>query len=92
MKEHVDAAQHKEEVLKARLKPWLDEAYAVMAYIEGKLATMQETQQELQADSSRSITQQIVEEAKQVTTQCTVEVVVIQAELGGLRAMIFAPT
>jgi len=36
----MDAVQHKEAVLKARLKPWLDEAYAVTASIEGNLVTL----------------------------------------------------
>lgn len=41
LKEQVDA------VLKARLKPWLDEAYTVTRYIEGNLVNLQETQQKL---------------------------------------------
>ncbi len=47
LKEQVDATQHKEEVLKARLKPKMDEAYAVTTSIEGKLETLQATQQRL---------------------------------------------
>lgn len=53
LKERVDATQQKEAVLKAHLKPWLDEAYLVTTSIEGKLASLQATQQKLQADSSR---------------------------------------
>jgi len=48
---------HKEVVLKARLRPWLDEAYSIMACIEGKLANLQATQQKLQADSSGPVTE-----------------------------------
>ena len=66
MKEQVDAAHHKEVVLKARLKPWLDEAYMIMITIEGKLANLQETQQKLQANSAGPATKQLVEEIKQV--------------------------
>lgn len=53
----MDASQKKEIVLKARLKPWMDEAYVIMAYIDGKLATLQETQKKLQVDSSGVVTE-----------------------------------
>jgi len=69
--------QHKDAVLKAHLKPWLDEAYLVTASIEGKLANLQSTQQKLQADSSGPATEQLVEEVKQAAAQCTDEVTVI---------------
>jgi len=49
--------------------------------IEGKLATLQATQQKLQADSSGAVTEQMVEDAKQVAAQCTAEVAVIRVEL-----------
>ena len=57
MKEQVDVALHKEAVLKVRLKSWLEEAYAVIANIEGKLVTLQEMQQKLQADSTGAVTE-----------------------------------
>lgn len=41
LKEQVDATRHKEVVLKARVQPWIDEAFAITAKIEGKLAHMQ---------------------------------------------------
>jgi len=44
LKEKVDAAQHKEFVVKACLKPWLDKAYLIIATIEGNLASLQGTQ------------------------------------------------
>lgn len=66
LKKHVDVVLHKEVVLKARLKPWLDEAYMVIASIEGKLVTLQATQQKIQADNSGAVTQQMVEDTKQV--------------------------
>lgn len=47
LKEQVDTTQHKEAVLKACFKPWLDEACMIMTTIEGKLASLQETQQKL---------------------------------------------
>lgn len=71
-------------MLKVLLKPWLDEAYSVMTSIEGKLASLHATQQKLQADSSAPATEHLVEELKQVATQCTAEVTFIQVELGGL--------
>jgi len=92
LKEQVDVAQHKEAVLKSCLKPWLDEAYAVMTSIEGNLVNLQATQQKLQVDSSGPMTEQLVEEEKQATTQCTVEVAIKQVELGGLHANISAPS
>lgn len=75
----------------ARLKPWLQEAYTVTINIEGKFATLQTTQQKLQADSAGEVTEKIVEDVKQVASQCTVEVGIIQVELDGLRAKISAP-
>lgn len=63
----------------------------VKASIEGKLETLQETQQKLQADSSGAVTEQMVEDLKQAAAQCTTEVAVIKVELGGLRAKISVP-
>jgi len=53
----VDVARHKEVVLKARLQPWIDEAYMVIASIEGKLATLQETQQKIQGERLAAVTE-----------------------------------
>lgn len=36
LKAQVDMAQQKEEVLKERIQPWLDEAFMVSSNIEGK--------------------------------------------------------
>lgn len=83
---------HKEAVLKAQPKPWLDEAYTVTTSFEGKLATLQATQQKIQDGSSGAMTKQMVEDTKQATTQCTVKVAVIRVELEGLRVKISAPT
>ena len=69
--------QHKEAVLKACLKPWLDKAYSVTTSIEGNLASLQATQQKLQADSLGPAIEQLVEEVKQVAAQCTAEFSVI---------------
>ena len=41
--EQVEAAQRKEVVLKARLGPWMDEAYVISTTIEEKLASLQRT-------------------------------------------------
>ncbi len=41
LKEQVDAARQKEALLKVRIQPWIDEAFTIMADIEGKLAQMQ---------------------------------------------------
>ena len=41
LKYQMDAARHKEAVLKARIQPWIDEAFMIMANIEGKLAHIQ---------------------------------------------------
>jgi len=41
LKAQVDAAQHQEAVLKARLQLWIDEAYTITASIEAKLTQLQ---------------------------------------------------
>lgn len=56
LKEHLYATQCKEAMLKAHMKPWLDEAYAIITTIEGKLASLHETQQKLQADRTGPVT------------------------------------
>jgi len=45
LKEQVDAARHKEVVLKACLQSWIDEAYTIITYIEAKLMQLQATQE-----------------------------------------------
>lgn len=40
LKEKVEAAQHKEVVLKANIQPWIDEAFVITTSIEAKLAQM----------------------------------------------------
>lgn len=92
MKEQVDITLHKEAVLMAQLKPWLGEAYEVTGNIEGKLATLQEMQQNLQADNIGAVMEKIVEDAKQVTTQWMTKVVVIRIQLDGIYAKISMPT
>lgn len=85
-------ALHKEAVLKARLKPWLDEVFTVIGNIEDKLATLQAAQQKLQADSAGAVTEKKVEDAKQAAAQCMAEVEVIRVKLEGLRTKISVPT
>jgi len=87
----MDAMLHKELVLKARLKPYLDETYTVTGSIEGILATLEATQQKLQASNAGLVTEQTVEDTKQVDGQCTTEFVVIQVELKGIRKNISTP-
>jgi len=43
----VEAVQKKEVILKARLGPWLDEAYIVSANIQDKFMNLQSTQQKI---------------------------------------------
>jgi len=38
LKEQVDARRQKEALVKARVQPWIDEAFTITADIEGKLA------------------------------------------------------
>lgn len=64
LKEQVDTSQHKEEELKAWLKPWLDEAYVLTTTIEGKLPNLQVTQQKIQADNVALATKQLVDQVK----------------------------
>ena len=37
LKEQVDATQHKEAIIKARVQPWIDEAFTITTNIKGKL-------------------------------------------------------
>lgn len=87
----MDAAQHKEAVLKARLGHWLEEGYVLTSSIEGKLASLQVTQQKIQEDSTEIVTEKLVEQVKKVAMQCIVEVVVVHVELGGLPKIISTP-
>lgn len=92
LKEEVDIVLHKEAVLKARLKPWLDEAYAVTWNIEGKFVTLQATQKKFQADNIGVVTEKRVEDTKQVAAQCRTKVAIIWVKLEGLHTKISAPT
>lgn len=92
LKEKVDAAQKKEVMLKACLKPLFNEAYLIMTTIEGKMASLQESQQKINLDIRGAAIEQVIEEMKQAETQCTTEVSVVQVELGGLHDKIFAPS
>lgn len=83
---------HKKAVLKARLKPSLEEAYAIKRNIEHKLVTLQAMQQKLQVVSVGVVTKQTVEDVKQTIAQCTAKVAVIWVALEGLRTKISAPT
>jgi len=38
LKEQVDVAGHKEEILKAYVQPWIEEAFTIIVDIEGNLA------------------------------------------------------
>ena len=63
LKEQVDATRHNETVLKARLQPWIDEAYTITASIEAKIMQLQATQERIQSSSSTIVmTKQCVEE------------------------------
>lgn len=45
LKEQVDAAQHKEVVLKVHIQPWIDEAFIITGSIEAKLTQKKGTQE-----------------------------------------------
>lgn len=64
----MEAAYKKEEILKARLGPWLDEAYIVSIKIHEKLANLQSTQQKIKQDSARLATEKLVEQIKEAAT------------------------
>jgi uncharacterized coiled-coil DUF342 family protein len=93
LKEQVDAARHKEAVLKARVQPWIDEAFTITTTIEGKLAQMQGTQEQMQGSSSdTAVSEQRIQEIQQAAAQCAADLAAVRAELEGLRAKISAPT
>ena len=59
----MDAARHKEAVLKVHLQPWIDEAYTITASIEAKIAQLQATQERILGSSSIAVvTEQCMEE------------------------------
>lgn len=62
----VEAMQKKVAVLKARLDPWLEEAYQVSTNIHEKLANLQPTQQKIKQDNEGLATESLVEQVKQV--------------------------
>lgn len=74
----VEAVQKKEAVLKARLGPWLDEAYIVFVNIKEKSANLQSMQQKIKQDSAGPAIEQLVEQIKQAATQSMAEVAVAQ--------------
>jgi len=50
--EKLEETQQKEAVLKAKLGPWLDEAYVISSTIEDKLVNLQRTHQKVREDSA----------------------------------------
>lgn len=56
LKEQVDSARHKEAVLKVHLQPWIAEAYAITTSIEGKLAKLHASRQNIYSSSSVAVT------------------------------------
>jgi len=54
------------------------------ATIEGKLASLQETNKKINIDSTILATQKLVEQVKQAVTQCVTKVGMVQLEVGGL--------
>ncbi len=89
--EQVEAVQSKEAVLKARLGPWMDEAYVLSTTIEEKLESLLRMKQKIQEDSVGPTTEQLVEQIKQAATQSTTKVAMAQVELGGLHCNISLP-
>ena len=61
----MDAAWHKEVVLKACLQPWINEAYTITTSIKANLVQLQASQDRIQGSSSRiAIIEQCVEEVQ----------------------------
>lgn len=54
--EKLEETQQKEAVLKAKLGPWLDEAYVISSTIEDKLVNLQRTHQKVREDSAWLVT------------------------------------
>lgn len=89
----MDVTRHKEAVLKVRLLPWIDENYTITISIEAKITQLEATQERIQGSSSTAaVTEQRVEEVRQVDAQCATKLAVIQSKLGGPRTKISAPT
>lgn len=92
MKEQVDVAWHREAVLKVRVQPWINEAFAIIAKIEGKLVQMQGTQEQIQgSNSDTAVSKQYVQEIQQAVAQCVGDLAAVRAELEGLHTNISTP-
>jgi len=93
LKEQVDVARQKEAVLKECIQPWLKEAFAVTAKIEGQLAQMQgiyALRQGIAPDNEASkICAQWVQ---QTAKECVVDVSEVQRLLDELHVKTTAPT
>ena len=88
----MDAKQHKEAVLKARVRPRIDLAFTITTKIEGKLAQMQGMQEWVQgSNANTTVLEQRVQEIQQAAAQCTVDLAIVRGELEGLRMKISAP-
>lgn len=91
LKEQVNATQQREAVPKARLGPWMDEAYVLTTTIEENLTNLQRTQQKIWGVSAGPTMEQLVEQVKQAAIECIAEVAVVQVDLVGLHNKI-SPT
>jgi len=58
----------KEAVFKARLGPWLDEAYVIYANNEEKFSSLHRMQQKIKEDNAGPTIEQLVEQIKQAAT------------------------
>ena len=78
-------------VLKAHIKPWIDEAFLITIDIEGKFAQMKvmhALRQGFAPNSEHSAER--VEHIQQTIKQCTADLRAAQVQLEGLRAKIAA--
>lgn len=74
LKDQLDGAHEKEALLKECIQPWIDEAFIVIATIEGKLETMQELYMIGQeCDLAHKSSEIRVEQVQQVVEQCVAD-------------------
>ena len=68
LKEQVDTTRQKEALLKARVQPWIDEAFTIMTKIEGNITQMQGLYVLRQiADPHKEASEEHVQQVQQIT-------------------------
>lgn len=89
----MDASKQKKALLKARIQPWINEAFTITTDIEGKLSQMQGLYALRQAaDPHKEASEEHMQQVQQTAEQCATDLQVVWDQLAGLYAKISTPT